>query len=55
MVELCDEQEPNTLLTVVRELTDAGVKESFRIIEQREAGLDQLAVHGSLDDEPHQH
>ena len=55
MVELCDSQDPNTLLTVARELTDAGVKESFRTIEPREAGLDQFAIHGSLDDEPHQH
>lgn len=55
MVELCESQEPNTLLTVVRELTEAGVKEAFRIIEPRDAGLDQFAIHGSLDDEPHHH
>lgn len=55
MAELCDEQTPNTLLTVARELTDAGVKESFRIIESQDAGLDQFAIHGSLDDEPHHH
>ena len=42
MVELCDDQEPNTLLTVARELTEAGVKESFRMIEPRDAGLDSL-------------
>ncbi len=50
MAELCDEQDPNTVLTVTRELTEAGVKESYRIIEQREAGLDQFAIHGSLDE-----
>ncbi|MBM1691310.1 DUF6505 family protein [Sulfitobacter geojensis] len=55
MVELCDDQEPNTLLTVARELTEAGVKESFRMIEPRDAGLDQFAIHGSLDEEPHSH
>ena len=53
MVELCDNQDPNTLLTVARELSDSGVKESFRIIESRDAGLDQFAIHGSLDDDPH--
>ena len=45
MSELCADQDPNTVLTVARELTDAGVKEAFRIIEQREAGLDQFAIH----------
>lgn len=55
MIELCDEQAPNTLLTVARELTDAGVKESYGMIEPQDAGLDQFAVHGSLDDEPHHH
>ncbi len=55
MVDLCDDQEPNTLLTVVRELTASGVKESFRIIEPRDAGLDQFAIHGSVDDDPHHH
>ncbi|MEL6619897.1 MAG: DUF6505 family protein [Pseudomonadota bacterium] len=55
MADLCDGQAPNTLLTVARELGDAGVKESFRIIESQDAGLDQFAIHGSLDDDPHQH
>lgn len=55
MVELCDEQDPNTLLTVARELTDSGVKETYRMIEPRAAGLDQFAIHGSLDEEPHSH
>ena len=55
MAELCEAQAPNTLLVVARELTDAGVKESFRMIEPRDAGLDQFAIHGALDDEPHTH
>jgi len=55
MAELCEDAAPNTLLTVARELTASGVRESFRMIEPQEAGLDQFAIHGSLDDEPHQH
>jgi len=43
------------LLTVARELTDSGVKESFRMIESQDAGLDQFAIHGSLDEEGHSH
>ena len=50
MMELCDEQDPNTVLTVARELTEAGVKESYRMVEPREAGLDQFAIHGSVDE-----
>ncbi|NNK77498.1 MAG: hypothetical protein HKP40_02180 [Litoreibacter sp.] len=55
MAELCEDQDPNTLLTVTRELTDAGVKEGFRAIEAQDADITQFAVHGSLDEEPHQH
>ena len=51
MAELCNDHNPNTLLTVVRELTDAGVKEGFRMIESQDAGLNQFAIHGSLDDD----
>lgn len=50
MAELCAEHAPNTLLTVSRELTEAGVKEAFRVIEPQEAELTLLAVHGSLDE-----
>ena len=46
MAEMCDGHDPNTLLTVVRELTDTGVTESFRVIEAPEADLDLVAVHG---------
>ena len=54
MAELCADHGPNTLLTVARELTEAGVKETYRVIEPQEADMNQFAVHGSLD-EPHQH
>ena len=50
MAELCEDQDPNTLLTVQRELTEAGVREQFRTIQAQEAGLDQFAVHGSADE-----
>jgi len=45
MIELCDEHDPNTLLTVSRELTETGVREQFRSIKPAEAELDQFAVH----------
>ncbi len=51
MVETCDGQPANTLLLITRELTEAGVKESVRIVEARDAGLDQFAIHGSLDED----
>ena len=50
MAELCEDHDANTLLTVARELTPAGVREAFRTIEAQAAGLDQFAIHGSLDD-----
>lgn len=50
MAELCDDHAPNTLLTVMRELTDSGVKESFRVIEAQDAGLEQFAIHGDLEE-----
>jgi hypothetical protein len=50
MIELCEDHAPNTLLTVLRELTEAGVRESFSVIEAQEAGLEQFAIHGSLDE-----
>jgi hypothetical protein len=54
MAELCEDHATNTLLTVARELTEAGVKEAYRVIEPQDADLNQFAVHGSLD-EPHTH
>ena len=50
MIDLCEDHAPNTLLTVARELTEAGVRESFRVIEAQDAGLEQFAIHGSLDE-----
>ena len=50
MMDLCAEHDPNTLLTVARELTDAGVRESYRSIAPQNAGLDQFAIHGSVDE-----
>jgi len=50
MIELCEDHTPNTLLTVARELSEAGVRESFRVIEAQDAGLEQFAIHGDMDD-----
>ena len=55
MAEICDGQPANTLVLVSRELTDAGVRESYRIVEAQDAGLDQFAIHGSLDEPGHGH
>jgi hypothetical protein len=48
MADLCDEHAPNTLITVARELTEAGVRESFRIIEPQDADIAMVAVHGDI-------
>ena len=53
MMEICADHAPNTLLTVGRELTESGVREGYRFIEPQDAGIDQFAVHGSLDDDGH--
>ena len=50
MAELCADHAPNTVLTVARDLTESGVREQYRFIEASEAGLDQFAIHGSLDE-----
>jgi len=50
MAEICADHAPNTVLTVLRELTDAGVREQYRFIEASEAGIEQFAIHGELDD-----
>ena len=50
MMELCDEQDSNSVVAVSRELTDAGVRESYRVIHSQDARLDQFAIHGSLDE-----
>ncbi|MBJ3764205.1 hypothetical protein ILP92_15765 [Maribius pontilimi] len=49
MAELCEDHAPNTLLAVSRELTEAGVRESFRSIEPPDADLTQFAIHGDTD------
>lgn len=46
MVDLCAVHDENTLLAVSRELTDGGVRETFRSIPAPEADLGQFAVHG---------
>ncbi len=53
MADLCDEHDPNTLLTVARELTEVGVREAYRMIEAQAAGLEQFAIHGDMDDPHH--
>ena len=50
MADLCAEHDTNTLLTVTRELTDSGVRESFRAIPPQDAGLEQFAIHVTDDD-----
>ncbi len=45
MSELCEEHSPNTVLTIMRELTEAGVREQYRFIEANDAALDQFAIH----------
>jgi len=49
MQELCDDHDPNTLLTVARELAEGGVREQFRSIEGEAAGLEQFAIHGDVE------
>ncbi|MFO7758016.1 MAG: DUF6505 family protein [Roseovarius sp.] len=49
MLEICADHAPNTILTVMRELTDAGVREQYRFIVPTDAGLDQFAIHGDTD------
>ena len=49
MIELCEDHAANTLLTVARELTQAGVREAYRSIRPQDAGLDQFAIHGDTD------
>lgn len=46
MADLCGPLDPNTVLTVARELTQAGVRESVRLIAPRDADLTQIAIHG---------
>ena len=45
MVDLCSDHDPNTILSVTRELTDAGVREQFTAIKSEAAELEQIAIH----------
>lgn len=38
LIELCEGHDPNTLLSVVRELSDTGVAEAFRVIAPPKPG-----------------
>lgn len=50
MREMCEDQDPNTILFVTREMVEDGVSESFQAIKPKEATLDMVAIHGELDD-----
>jgi len=50
MADLCEGHDPNTLLTVARDLSEAGVREAYRTIQPQEAELDLLAVHVTPDE-----
>tara|TARA_R110002096_G_scaffold189191_28_gene369531 strand:- start:5438 stop:5923 length:486 start_codon:yes stop_codon:yes gene_type:complete len=50
MADLCGDHAPNTVLTVLRELTDAGVRERYRFIEANDAALEQFAIHSVPDE-----
>ena len=49
MIDLCEDHDPNTLLAVSRELTEAGVREQYRAFKGEAADLMQFAVHVSED------
>jgi len=49
MADLCADHDANTVLTVLRTLTEAGVREEYRFIEPQEAGLELFAIHPTGD------
>lgn len=49
MIELCEDHDPNTLLSVSRELTEAGVRERYGAHKGEDADLTQFAIHVSDD------
>ncbi|MCB1971386.1 MAG: hypothetical protein H6851_00600 [Geminicoccaceae bacterium] len=49
MTDLCADHDPNTVLTVARSLTSAGVREEYRWIRPQETRLQAFAVHASPD------
>lgn len=50
MADLCADHDPNTVLAIARELTPAGVRETYHAIRAQAAQLDQFAIHASPDD-----
>jgi hypothetical protein len=46
MIALCEDHPDNTLIIVERSLTDAGVKDKFRLVPPQGASLETFAVHG---------
>jgi len=50
MMDTCADHEANTSVPVARALTEVGVRETYRSIEAQDAGLEQFAIHGSLDE-----
>ena len=46
MIDLCDGVDANRVITVARQLGEAGVTETFRILDARDAEIAQVAVHG---------
>jgi len=49
MAELCADLDDNTLLTVMRSLTESGVRETFRVIDPMDARIEQVARHATPD------
>ena len=50
MIELCEDHDPNTKQNVARELPEAGVRETYRTLQPQDAGLDQFAIHGDIEE-----
>lgn len=46
MISLCEDQAENTLIVMERTLTEAGVKDRFRLVPPQGAKLETFAVHG---------
>ena len=46
MTALCEDHPENTLIIVERSLTDAGVRDKFRLVPPQGASLETFAVHG---------
>ncbi|MFQ3348034.1 MAG: hypothetical protein ACI9O0_000246 [Paracoccaceae bacterium] len=49
MADLCDDHDPNTVVTVLPQPTESGVHEQSHFIEAA-VGIDQLTINGSLDE-----